>query len=329
MEILSELTPSASTPTLRFPASSDNDLTWVEFALIGRAGGRAELRDRIGHAIRRSYDQVYNGQSTGHFHWAQLSKTEKTHCGSVVEIWLQRELGLADGENLDFAIGGFDVDCKFSQKMNGWMLPPEVRGGIAMVVTADDYSGIWSLGLVWVTDDRLRESTNRDRKSTLNDAGRAAICWLFRDEPIPANALLQISPEDAVAIMCETDGMRRRSGQRRLNELFRRAQGRRISRNVIATVARQGDFMKRVRSNGGARTGLQEEGIVLLGHYERHRQIVAALGFSPPNAGEIVSIRLTNAEADWSGPAFELDGHWWRTATDADPVVKAPRIPHT
>ncbi len=43
------------------------------------------------------------------------------------------------------------------------------------------------------------------------------------------------------------------SGQQRVNELFRRAQRMRVSRTVVATVAVQDDYMKRVRGGGGAR----------------------------------------------------------------------------
>ena len=39
-----------------------------------------------------------------------------------------------------------------------------------------------------------------------------------------------------------------------MNELFRRALGRRISRAVVATVARQDDYMKRVRAAAGPAT---------------------------------------------------------------------------
>jgi hypothetical protein len=42
-----------------------------------------------------------------------------------VEIVLARELYLADGTALDYTIAGADVDCKFSHRLGGWMIPPD------------------------------------------------------------------------------------------------------------------------------------------------------------------------------------------------------------
>jgi len=66
--------------------------------------------------------------------------------------------------------------------------------------------------------------------------------------------------------------MARKSGQQRVNELFRRAQGRPVSRTAVLTVVtRPGDPMKRVRYNGGARDQLRPEGIVIFGGYASHQ----------------------------------------------------------
>lgn len=51
------------------------------------------------------------------------------------------------------------------------------------------------------------------------------------------NALLQLPPHVVDEIISG------RSGQARLNELFRRATDLRLSRNIIATVAQQDDYM--------------------------------------------------------------------------------------
>ena len=113
----------------------------------------------------------------------------------------------------------------------------------AEIVT--DEEGIWSAGLVRARDAYLTEAGNRDHKRTLNDAGRGAIEWLAWRAPMPENALLRLPEHDAAAILgCAT-------GQQAVNELFRRAIGRRISRAVVATVARQEDYMKRVRREMG------------------------------------------------------------------------------
>ena len=74
----------------------------------------------------------------------------------------------------------------------------------------------------------------------------------------------------------------RPSGQQRVNELFRRAQRMRVSRTVVATVAMQDDYMKRVRGGGGARDQLREEGIVIFGDYAGDQ--VLGLGARPAPA---------------------------------------------
>src|SRR5699024_10115276 len=101
--------------------------------------------------------------------------------------------------------------------------------------------------------------------------------------------LLDLSQADQDAIF------RGRSGQTRLDELFRRTLGRRVGRGVVATVARQSDYMKRVRSNGGSRTRLAPEGIVILGDSAVHREIAFALDVEAPTKGESVAIRVVPA----------------------------------
>jgi hypothetical protein len=83
---------------------------------------------RTARVLRRTYDMLLDGQHTGRYRWDQLYKTEKTHFGTLVEINLQREFGFADGVTMDFAIEGVDVDCKYSQNIAEWMIPPEVNG---------------------------------------------------------------------------------------------------------------------------------------------------------------------------------------------------------
>ena len=75
------------------------------------------------------------------------------------------------------------------------------------------------------------------------------------------------------------------SGQQRVNELFRRAQRMRVSRTVVATVAMQDDYMKRVRGGGGWRDELRAEGIVIFRDYRGDQVLAAALGLPRPGPG--------------------------------------------
>src|SRR5438874_2179323 len=89
-------------------------------------------------ALRQAFDLLLDGQHTGRYRWDQLHKTEKTHAGTLVEIGLQRTFGLADGTTLDYSIAGVEVDCKFSHRSGGWMIPPEAEGYLLLLVQASD-----------------------------------------------------------------------------------------------------------------------------------------------------------------------------------------------
>jgi len=47
--------------------------------------------------------------------------------------------------------------------------------------------------------------------------------------------------------------------------------------------------MKRARGNGGARTQLRAEGILVLGHQENDPLVAADLGLPAPEKGEFIS----------------------------------------
>ncbi|MFD3502813.1 NaeI family type II restriction endonuclease [Streptomyces sp. NPDC058678] len=280
---------------------------------------------RFARVLRDTIDQLLNGEATGRYDWKTLFKTEKTHAGTLVEINLQREFRFTDGDAMDYQIAGVDVDCKYSQQFGGWMIPPEAVGHLCLLAWADDYKSLWSVGLVRIRNEWLNTGNNRDLKLTIKADHRDKISWLWRDEKLPENVLLHMDPADRDAVF--TAG----SGQRRLNELFRRAQKRRIGRNVVRTVAQQKDYMKRVRGNGGSRSALRAEGILIMGDYASHREIAGRLGLPLPDEGEFVSARVVPARPRHGDALLvSLDGNQWVLAQPDDPVVPAPALPsHT
>ena len=343
-------------PGMEIPADEDPEQDRVLRHLLALDPGG----QRIASALRRTIDLLLDGRHTGRYRWDQLHKTEKTHAGTLVEIGLQREFGFADGAVLDYSIAGAEVDCKFSQRVGGWMIPPEAFGMLLLLVSASDEQGRWCAGLVRARSQHLRTAPNRDLKRGLNEAGTGAIRWLHLRAPLAENALLRLPTRTVAGILALP------SGQQRVNELFRRAQGRRITRAVIATVAQQDDYMKRVRAGGGARDQLRGEGIVILGGYGSHRETAAALGLPAPGPGEFVSARLVrrrgsgssgegansansnaadaaNAANGSDGGSRGNDGNggnrgngrpWvrlgdgeWMVAEPTDPVEPAPRLP--
>jgi len=326
----------ATLPGLEFLAADARDDPGQ--AGDGRVAGDGELaavaaelrrldRDgsRMAAAIRGALDMLLDGQHTGRYRWEQLHKTEKTHAGTLVEIALARALRLADGTTLDYTIAGADVDCKFSYRRGGWMIPPEADGKLLLLVQASDEEGTWSAGLVRATAGQLSPAGNRDGKRTLNDRGRAAVQWLHARTPLQENALLRLPERDVAAIFALP------SGQQRVNELFRRAQRMRVSRTVVATVAMQDDYMKRVRDGGGARDRLRAEGIVIFGDYAGDQVLASALGLPRPGPGEFVSARLVRCPGDgqlrdyaWS---VRIAGADWQLAAATDPAGPAPALP--
>jgi len=246
---------------------------------------------------------------------------EAEGCGPLVEINLQREFKFLDGDVLDYAIANVDVDCKYSQTVGGWMIPPEARDHVCLVVSASDTATpTWNMGLVRASADHLNLGANRDAKATLNEAGRNAITWIQQDAPLPANVLLKLDRATVDRIFAEP------SGQKRINELFRSALGTVIGRAAVATVAQQDDYMKRVRANGGARTILQPEGILILGQYQSHVAIARAFGVPVPGSGDSVSVRVTPARNRGAG-VVEISGRLWKLAAPGDPIVTAPDLP--
>ena len=134
------------------------------------------------------------------------------------------------------------------------------------------------------------------------------------------NALLQMPVAEVEEIMGG------RSGQARVNELFRKAVNRRLSRTIVATVAQQSDYMKRVRANGGARTALRGEGYLILGgDYSVQRSIAVELGAEVPRPGELVSVRVVPTESPSGVPIDQL--RWRLAQPDESTTVPAPMLP--
>lgn len=278
---------------------------------------------RVNYALREALDQIYDGQRTGRWDYTQLSKTEKTHVGTLVELWLQREFAFPDGVELDFSISGVDVDCKWSLNLYDWEIPLEMysRGDkIALVVWANEYSARWALGLVRVGEDVLRPAgRQRDGKRRLSPDGRDRILWVHDGKDLLRNTLLHIQDEQVRNRIVYAH-----SGQGAVNSLFRELQGILVNRATVLTVAQQVDAAKRVRD---ARWRLRREGIVIFGHYVPHPEMAETLGLPPPILGSFVSTRLAPWEEGDPEPYIELEGGLWRRARDNDREWVAPALP--
>jgi hypothetical protein len=299
------------------------------------------IRDSDGavtaEVVRDALDLVLDGQRTGRWCYGHLTKTEKTHLGTVIEIELQKEFDISDEGPLDYAIAGIPVDCKFAAQFGKWQIPREMyrreekgellgEDHIALLIWAEEKSRLWRAGLLRVTDERLATGSNQDRKRTLAAEALKEIHWIWDDPvPLPENTLVALSDEDRNAVFAH------RSGQKRINELLRRVQGRVLRRAIILTVAQQEDSMKRPRD---ARSHLQPEGFLVIGHLSKHRRVAQDLGVDDlatlellPDKGEFVAVRVVKVALDDPRPKTQLDGEWWALAAEHDELATGPKLP--
>jgi hypothetical protein len=287
--------------------------------------------DRFARVLRDTLDQLYDGRRHGRYDYQSLYKTEKTYMGTLVEINLQREFSWSDGLITDYSIEGIDVDCKFSQRIGGWELGPEMVGHVCLVVWCSDARSAWRCGLLVATEERLRAVANRDAKRRLTEQAVQEIRWLWPEHSrLEQNLLLHLERQKRERIFAATGRIRRRNPvQARVNQLFREVQGVPIRRAVLETVAHGADDpLKRARGNGGARDQLRPEGILVLGHQDNDPLVAAALGLPVPAKGEFLSVRVVEAsEVTRDRPAAEIDGRYYVIAAEHDPLEPAPIVP--
>ena len=240
----------------------------------GVVGATAQL-------IRRAIDEVIDAPRTKRLVLAECEKTEKTYLGTKVEILFRDAIGQPKGEFLDLSLGGVDTDIKHSIG-TAWMIPREALGKPCVLISENERTARFNLGLMVCRPENLTSGGNRDGKLQVSAYGRGQAVWLAKDAPYPANIWQGFDPHLLARINAH------RGGAQRVAELFRHQQGRAIPRSAIAAIAAQLDPLKRVRANGGARDILREEGVVILWG-QNDRALIAELGLKPLLSDEFVS----------------------------------------
>lgn len=236
--------------------------------------------------LREVVDDVIQTPRTGRRSYDELEKTEKTYIGTRVEIMLRALLSLPRGR-LDAVVAGHDTDIKHTMG-NNWMIPGEAIGHPCILVAADEVRARCHFGLIVARPEYLTASENRDAKKSISAAGFAHIRWVFADHPYPPNFWRTIPAASVDRIVSG------RTGNDRVMSLFREVQGVPITRETVEGVARQKDFMRRIRSDGGRGTRdlLAAEGILLLsGKYDG--PLIRALGLP---MGDFVAHTPTSAQ---------------------------------
>ena len=234
-----------------------------------RVGGEKAFNHQFPSLLRESIDDVIQTARTGRRTIHELEKTEKTYIGTRVEIFF-RDLIKAPKGKLDLSLLQQDVDVKFTRQ-NNWMIPTEAIGHPCVLIAADEDRSLCYVGIAVAKLEYLGGGQNKDGKKTITAENFKHIYWLLNSHPYPTNFWNSIKPEISEAIYIAN------AGNDRIYTLFKHVQGRPINRNTIEAVARQKDFMRRLRGDssrkdGGTRGRLLNEGIELLsGAYDQKK----------------------------------------------------------
>lgn len=277
------------------------DLAKLEHDLLTAVGGKELFEEKLRSFFRSAIDEVIDTARTGRHFLSDLEKTEKTYLGTKFEILLRDWLQVPKGVLLDLKIGGQEVDVKSTTGGGyGWMIPPEAIGQLCILLRVNEIASTCAAGLVRARPAYLRPGANRDAKTGISAEGRTHIWWMALDFPYTPNFWTLIDERLRHRIM------QPRGGTARLAVLFENCLGVPVSRVLIASIAAQDDFMKRIRRNGGARDVLAPMGIAVL-YSEIDRDLMLRLGLSF-GSREFVSYRPRNeAEATLLRDAGHID----------------------
>ncbi len=241
------------------------------------------LRDRGRIAIHASIRDVLQTPKTGIVRVGDLEKVPKTYLGTRVELELRAVLGLQKGSDLDYSISGVHVDCKHTIGRS-WMIPREALGKICILVATDyDNTNKFSIGIARIADDMLPPGQNQDGKKSLR-CTHEDIRWLVRSEHLPSNIYRRLSTDQLLELFDVGEG-----AARRLAKLFLWLPETPIPRTVIEDVAGQKDYMKRVRSNGGAQDYLPDHDI-LSGTWRDTEVKLRTRGIQPIGSDEFIAL---------------------------------------
>jgi len=287
-----------------FGESHDDDLILapVRAEIEARVGGRdlaVELAERVMAAVEFVLDPV----RTGRTRVRELDNVEKTFIGLKVEHFVRDLLDAPKGIR-DLMLGGHDVDVKNTVgRSRCWMIPPESfrKAEPCLLIACDEESRLCSMGLI-VTRDEYLGAPNRDGKRRVRADAFRHIRWLVHAQPWPADRWAGLD-------MRRFRDLRKvKIGSERAALFFAENLGRATHRSVVqALLYDQHDYMKRLRSNGGAKDLLRDQGIALLsGNF--NNPVLERLGLPRIGNDEHIAIRPSSpAEAKILFGAADLE----------------------
>ncbi len=265
------------------------ELRRIERIIAAKAGGLGRLIVEFPPAIRRVIDGIIDPVSTGRTRFQHLDNVEKTFIGLKIEHVLRDMLDVPKGLR-DLIVDGMDVDVKNTVR-DTWMIPPETfkKEEPCILIASEEATNLCWLGLFFARDAYLSPGANRDGKRSVSAAGFRNIWWIIEAGSYPRSRWLDIDME-RFRVLRKVKG-----GTKRACLFFSENPNRVVDRSVIqALLHDQKDYMKRLRSNGGARDVLMHTGIALLsGAYDS--ALLQSLGFVNVQSDEWVAVNPTTA----------------------------------
>ncbi len=287
-------------------------LSLIESEVVNRSGGRDRLALQFPLLVRDAVDFLLDSVRTARTRVTELDNVEKTFIGLKLEHFVRDMLDVPKGLR-DLVVNGVDVDIKNTVNTN-WSIPQETYRSsepcLLMAVNDADYT--CSLGLMVARPEYLHQGQgNRDTKKGVSAQGVKHIKWLIAEAPFPASRFAGLD-------MDRFRDLRKgiRGGNDRAAQFFRENLFRVVHRDVVhALLFDQYDYMKRIRANGGAPDALSLEGIaILIGTYQKDRQLAARLGIPGLGRDEVVGVKAR-------------DHAEWRVLRDAGEIATSAWVP--
>lgn len=269
-------------------------LSMLRDKISSRVGGITELERKFPLIVRDAVDFVLDPVRTARTRVVELDNVEKTFIGLKLEHFVRDMLDVPKGLR-DLVVGGLDVDIK-NTVGNNWSIPLETYRSSepCLLMAVNDAKFTCSLGIIIAKLEYLHGGKgNRDTKRGVSKAGFENILWLVEDRPFPPSRFSEID-------MNRFRELRKiRKGNERAAQFWRENLGIIVHRDVMQTLLfDQYDYMKRLRSNGGAPDILKSEGIdILIGTYKQDRIIAGSLGIDALRRDQIVGVRLNSESA--------------------------------
>lgn len=270
---------------------------YVELIAISKeiyklSGGVDQLRERVPELIADAAEFVLDPVRTARTKVSDLDNVEKTFIGLKVEHFIRDFLDVPKGIR-DLRLLDRDVDIKNTVN-NTWMIPQESYrvSGPCIVILSDTEARLCWMG-VFLAHLEYLSKPNQDKKRGVSASGKTNILWLVEGAKWPLSPWVSIDMERFRELR------KVRGGKKRAAMFFRENLSKPVNRRVVQSLLHdQLDFMKRIRSNGGARDILAEENIsILSGTFSN--DVLKKLNMPVIERNEFIAVKAKD-QADWS-----------------------------